>query len=146
MQRGPALLRLIAGFAFGELKPWFFVLRNSRFGTILESFGAIFCQDMGALDSNTIVIDRTIEVLIGGVQNPPQANAQKIAEFLASHPRIPRVNYAGLPGHTGRSLHFSQVSPTCLLSVSIFGTSIDYCTLLHYCSCWDFCSGNVSHK
>ncbi|CAM6068465.1 unnamed protein product [Sphagnum tenellum] len=37
-----------------------------------------------------------------------QANAQKIAEFLASHPRIPRVNYAGLPGHTGRSLHFSQ--------------------------------------
>jgi cystathionine beta-lyase/cystathionine gamma-synthase len=60
-----------------------------------------------------------------------QANAQKIAEFLASHPRIPRVNYAGLPGHTGRSLHFSQVSPTCLLSVSIFGTSIDYSTLLH---------------
>jgi hypothetical protein len=38
------------------------------------------------------------------------------------------------------------VSPTCLLSVSIFGTSIDYCTLLHYCWCWDFCSGNVSHK
>jgi hypothetical protein len=37
------------------------------------------------------------------------------------------------------------VSPTCLLSVSIFG-SIDYCTLLHYCWCWDFCSGNVSHK
>lgn len=37
-----------------------------------------------------------------------QANAQKIAEFLASHPRIPQVNYAGLPGHTGRSLHFSQ--------------------------------------
>jgi hypothetical protein len=67
MQRGQALLRLIAGFAFGELKPWLFVLRNSRFGTILESFGTIFCQDMGALDSNTIVIDRTIEVLIGGV-------------------------------------------------------------------------------
>lgn len=133
MQRGQALLHLIAGFAFGELKPWLFVLRNSRFGIILESFGAIFCQDMGALDSNTIVIDRTIEVLIRGVQNPPQANAQKIAEFLASHPRIPQVNYAGLPGHTGRSLHFSQVSPTCLLSVTIFGTSIDYCTLLHYC-------------
>jgi O-acetylhomoserine/O-acetylserine sulfhydrylase-like pyridoxal-dependent enzyme len=130
MQRGQALLRLIAGFAFGELKPWLFVLRNSRFETIP---GAIFCQDMGALDSNTILIERTIEVLIGGVQNPPQANAQKIAEFLASHPRIPRVNYAGLPGHTGQSLHFSQVSPTCLLSVSIFATSIDYCTLLHYC-------------
>ncbi|XP_078182132.1 cystathionine beta-lyase [Carex rostrata] len=37
-----------------------------------------------------------------------QANAQKIAEFLSSHPRIKQVNYAGLPGHPGRSLHFSQ--------------------------------------
>lgn len=38
-----------------------------------------------------------------------QANAQKIAEFLANHPRITRVNYAGLEGHPGRDLHFSQV-------------------------------------
>ncbi|CAA6667693.1 unnamed protein product [Spirodela intermedia] len=37
-----------------------------------------------------------------------QENAQKIAEFLASHPRVKRVNYAGLPGHPGRSLHYSQ--------------------------------------
>ncbi|XP_066377375.1 cystathionine beta-lyase, chloroplastic-like [Miscanthus floridulus] len=37
-----------------------------------------------------------------------QANAQKIAEFLASHPRVKQVNYAGLPDHTGRSLHYSQ--------------------------------------
>ncbi|KAL6007774.1 hypothetical protein ACLOJK_033276 [Asimina triloba] len=35
-------------------------------------------------------------------------NAQKIAEFLSSHPRIKKVNYAGLPGHPGRSLHYSQ--------------------------------------
>ncbi|KAG9444177.1 hypothetical protein H6P81_015517 [Aristolochia fimbriata] len=37
-----------------------------------------------------------------------QENAQKIAEFLSSHPRIKRVNYAGLPNHPGRALHFSQ--------------------------------------
>ncbi|XP_077241427.1 cystathionine beta-lyase isoform X3 [Tasmannia lanceolata] len=37
-----------------------------------------------------------------------QENAQKIAEFLSSHPRVKRVNYAGLPGHPGRSLHYTQ--------------------------------------
>nr|CAB3467211.1 unnamed protein product [Digitaria exilis] len=39
-----------------------------------------------------------------------QANAQKIAEFLASHPRVKQVNYAGLPDHPGRSLHYSQAT------------------------------------
>jgi hypothetical protein len=38
-----------------------------------------------------------------------QANAQKIAEYLSNHPRVERVNYAGLPGHSGHNLHFSQV-------------------------------------
>ncbi|XAR64271.1 Cystathionine beta-lyase [Bertholletia excelsa] len=37
-----------------------------------------------------------------------QENAQKIAEFLSSHPKVKEVNYAGLPDHPGRSLHFSQ--------------------------------------
>lgn len=37
-----------------------------------------------------------------------QDNAQKIAEFLSSHPRVKKVNYAGLPGHPGRDLHYSQ--------------------------------------
>ncbi|XP_078433769.1 cystathionine beta-lyase [Wolffia australiana] len=37
-----------------------------------------------------------------------QESAQKIAEFLASHPRVKKVNYAGLSGHPGRSLHYSQ--------------------------------------
>ncbi|KAL6202908.1 hypothetical protein ACLB2K_026612 [Fragaria x ananassa] len=37
-----------------------------------------------------------------------QDNAQKIAEFLASHPRVKKVNYAGIPGHPGRALHYSQ--------------------------------------
>lgn len=37
-----------------------------------------------------------------------QENAQKIAEFLSTHPRVKKVNYAGLPSHPGRSLHYSQ--------------------------------------
>nr|KJB46237.1 hypothetical protein B456_007G353500 [Gossypium raimondii] len=37
-----------------------------------------------------------------------QENAQKIAEFLSSHPRVKKVNYAGLPNHLGRDLHYSQ--------------------------------------
>ncbi|XVF11595.1 hypothetical protein REPUB_Repub08aG0040600 [Reevesia pubescens] len=37
-----------------------------------------------------------------------QENAQKIAEFLSSHSRVKKVNYAGLPGHPGRDLHYSQ--------------------------------------
>ncbi|KAL7138376.1 hypothetical protein ABFS83_10G159000 [Erythranthe nasuta] len=37
-----------------------------------------------------------------------QENAQKIAEFLSTHPWVTKVNYAGLPGHPGRSLHYSQ--------------------------------------
>ncbi|XVF79472.1 hypothetical protein PTKIN_Ptkin14bG0225300 [Pterospermum kingtungense] len=37
-----------------------------------------------------------------------QENAQKIAEFLASHPLVKKVNYIGLSGHPGRDLHYSQ--------------------------------------
>ncbi|KAL9150817.1 hypothetical protein ABFS82_11G013100 [Erythranthe guttata] len=39
-----------------------------------------------------------------------QENAQKIAEFLSSHPRVQKVNYAGLTSHPGRSLHYSQAT------------------------------------
>lgn len=38
-----------------------------------------------------------------------QANAQKLAEYLSTHPRVKKVNYAGLPGHLARDLHYSQV-------------------------------------
>ncbi|KAK6942191.1 Cys/Met metabolism, pyridoxal phosphate-dependent enzyme [Dillenia turbinata] len=37
-----------------------------------------------------------------------QENAQKIAEYLSTHPRVKKVNYVGLPGHPLRALHFSQ--------------------------------------
>ena len=37
------------------------------------------------------------------------ANAQKIAEFLARHPRVERVNYPGLPDHPGHELAKRQM-------------------------------------
>ncbi|XP_020261875.1 cystathionine beta-lyase, chloroplastic isoform X2 [Asparagus officinalis] len=37
-----------------------------------------------------------------------QANAQKVAEFLSSHPRVKRVYYVGLLDHPGHTLHYSQ--------------------------------------
>ncbi len=37
------------------------------------------------------------------------ANAQKIAEFLAKHPRVERVNYPGLPNHPGHDLAKRQM-------------------------------------
>jgi cystathionine gamma-lyase/cystathionine beta-lyase/cystathionine gamma-lyase/homocysteine desulfhydrase len=38
------------------------------------------------------------------------ANAGKIAEWLAQHPAVRNVYYPGLPEHPGRSLHLSQAS------------------------------------
>ncbi len=37
-----------------------------------------------------------------------QATAARIARFLAGHPAVKRVHYAGLDDHEGRALHFSQ--------------------------------------
>jgi methionine-gamma-lyase len=37
------------------------------------------------------------------------SNAQKIAEFLARHPRVERVNYPGLPNHPGHHVAVKQM-------------------------------------
>lgn len=37
------------------------------------------------------------------------ANAQQVAEFLAAHPRVERVNYPGLPDHPGHDLARKQM-------------------------------------
>jgi methionine-gamma-lyase len=37
------------------------------------------------------------------------ANAQKVAEFLARHPKVERVNYPGLPGHPGHEIAKKQM-------------------------------------
>ena len=37
------------------------------------------------------------------------SNARKIAEFLANHPRVERVNYPGLPSHPGHDVAKKQM-------------------------------------
>jgi cystathionine gamma-synthase len=37
------------------------------------------------------------------------ANAQRVAEFLNQHPKVERVHYPGLPGHTGHELAAEQM-------------------------------------
>ncbi|MGH9431039.1 MAG: trans-sulfuration enzyme family protein, partial [Terriglobia bacterium] len=37
------------------------------------------------------------------------ANAQKVAEFLAAHPKVERVNYPGLPHHPGHDVARKQM-------------------------------------
>ncbi|CAD7704679.1 unnamed protein product [Ostreobium quekettii] len=37
-------------------------------------------------------------------------NASRMAQFLDNHKLVKKVNYAGLPNHKGRDLHFSQAS------------------------------------
>ena len=37
------------------------------------------------------------------------ANAQKVAEFLAAHPKVERVNYPGLPAHPGHDVAKRQM-------------------------------------
>ncbi len=38
------------------------------------------------------------------------SNAQKVAEFLARHPKVERVNYPGLPNHPGHDIAKKQMS------------------------------------
>jgi len=38
------------------------------------------------------------------------SNAQRVAEFLAAHPKVERVNYPGLPGHPGHEVARKQMS------------------------------------
>jgi methionine-gamma-lyase len=38
------------------------------------------------------------------------SNAQKVAEFLAGHPKVERVNYPGLPSHPGHEIARKQMS------------------------------------
>lgn len=50
------------------------------------------------------------------------ANAQRVAEFLAQHPRISRVNYPGLPDHPQRELAMRQMkAPGGMLSFIVTG-------------------------
>lgn len=67
-------------------------------------------RDLGGVMSpfNAWLILRGIHTL--HLRVPAQcANAQKVAEFLAQHPKVERVNYPGLPGHPGHELAKRQM-------------------------------------
>ena len=51
------------------------------------------------------------------------ANAQRIAQFLADHPAVTWVNYAGLPGHPDhqRSQHYFPLGPSAVFGFGIKG-------------------------
>jgi cystathionine gamma-synthase len=50
------------------------------------------------------------------------ANARKVAEFLATHPAIERVNYPGLASHNGHAIAARQMSDFgAMLSIELRG-------------------------
>jgi methionine-gamma-lyase len=69
---------------------------------ILRNYGGIMSP------FNAWLILRGIRTL--HLRVPAQcSNAQKIAEFLAQHPQVERVNYPGLPSHPGHDLAKRQM-------------------------------------
>lgn len=110
-------LHLTVGFVYEVSRPWPSVLKSNRF--LILSIRAIWCFSwmrtvLCALNLTAYAMQGCEESfspirLIFGFSYFAQDNAQKIAEFLSSHPRVQKVNYAGLPDHPGRSLHYSQV-------------------------------------
>jgi methionine-gamma-lyase len=69
---------------------------------ILRDFGGIISP------FNAWLISRGIRTL--HLRMPAHcANAQKVAEFLARHPKVERVNYPGLPQHPGHAIAKKQM-------------------------------------
>jgi methionine-gamma-lyase len=67
-------------------------------------------RDLGGVSSpfNAWLILRGIRTLHLRI-SAQCSNAQKVAEFLAAHPRVERVNYPGLAGHPGHELARRQM-------------------------------------
>lgn len=116
--------------------------------------GAIVCKDPELLNEKLVPIYR----LYGGSGNPWDAwlvlnglktlalrmerhsdNAQAVAEWLADHPKVTRVNYPGLPGHPDETTIKAQMAQTGgMLSFELSGGTeagmsfmnrIKFCTL-----------------
>lgn len=116
--------------------------------------GAIVCRDADLLREKLVPVYR----LYGGSGNPWDAwlvlnglktlplrmerhtqNAQVVAEWLADHPKVVRVNYPGLPGHPDEATVKAQMSHTGgMLSFELAGGTeagmafmnrIRFCTL-----------------
>jgi cystathionine beta-lyase len=64
----------------------------------------------GSLNAITCyLLERSLKTLVLRVERQ-SANASKIAEYLAGHPKVRRVNYPGLPGFKGHLIAKSQMA------------------------------------
>lgn len=80
----------------------------------LQGLGGAVCSPF-----DSYLITRGLKTL--GVRvRAQQATAQAVAEFLAAHPAVERVNYPGLPTHPGYDVMKQQMNgPGAMLSVQI---------------------------
>lgn len=85
----------------------------ARLRFVQNSFGAV----LGPQDSWLVLRGiRTLKVRM----DAQQKTAQKLAEWLNTHPLVRKVYYPGLPDHPGNALHAAQSSgPGCVLSFEL---------------------------
>ena len=67
------------------------------------------------------------------------ANCAALAWFLAAHPLVQRVNYAGLPSHPGAQLHARQATSGGSLLSFTTGECVSFAALLPICPQWPQC-------
>lgn len=95
------------------------VVNNPEHYTILRK---TLNQTGGVIDPfNSFLIHRGVKTLSLRMERH-NYNAQKIAEFLASHDIIEKVYFPGLPNHPGKDIHDKQAKgPGAVLSIEIKG-------------------------
>ena len=115
--------------------------------------GAIVCKDADFMAEHLVPVYR----LYGGSGNPwdawlvlnglktlplrmerHNANAQAVAEWLAAHPKVNRVNYPGLPGHPDETTIKQQMSQHGgMLSFELAGgtrAGMDFMNRIKFCT------------
>ncbi|KAF7148967.1 hypothetical protein RHSIM_Rhsim03G0041800 [Rhododendron simsii] len=99
----PCMDKIVLCFVTGDLLPvLLFYIRLAKDLYFLQN-----AEGSGLAPFDCWICLRGIKTMALRIEKQ-QENAQKIAEFLSSHPKVKKVNYAGLPSHPGRSIHYSQ--------------------------------------
>ncbi|MBX7212678.1 MAG: aminotransferase class V-fold PLP-dependent enzyme [Thermoflexales bacterium] len=111
--------------------------------------GAVVCAREDAFSERVRLAQR----LVGGVQAPfdcwlllrstptlplrvraQAANAQRVAEFLAGHPRVAATHYPGLTSHPGHALAARQMAlPGSMLSIQVQGGQAEALDIVARC-------------
>ncbi len=100
-----------------------------------ETFGnfafAIACRVLGLRDLGPAIAPMNAFLVLTGIETLPLRmrqhcdNAQKVAEWLAKHPKVAWVNYAGLPDNKFHALH-KKICPKGAGAVFTFGVKGGY--------------------